>query len=174
MTSKIPIPASSLASSPTSSSSSSSLPSSSSLKGKKPAVSTTTAPQGPSTISALAPASADPQQHAQQDPQQQDHRFIGTQYLFPFPGQNGAPFFDGKNITQFLTTWEDLTLNWPESIKIRKIPPYCKSTMGKYIRMLPSFEGGNWANFKVEVLEEFKDDDEEQQKYTVAYLRKYV
>src|SRR5258706_15925671 len=46
--------------------------------------------------------------------------------------------------------------------------------MGKYIRTLPSFEGGNWANFKVEVLEEFKDDDEEQQKYTVAYLRKYV
>ena len=32
----------------------------------------------------------------------------------------------------------------------------------------------NWAGFKVEVLEEFKDDDEEQQKYTVAYLRKYV
>ena len=29
-------------------------------------------------------------------------------------------------------------------------------------------------SFKVEVLEEFKDDDEEQQKYTVAYLRKYV
>src|SRR5258705_9945298 len=172
MTSKIQIPASSLASSPTSSSSSysssSSLPSSSSLKGKKPAVSTTTAPQGPSTTS------ADPQQHAQQDPQQQDHGFIGTQCLFPFPGQNGAPFFDRKNITQFLTTWEDLTLNWPEGIKIRKIPPYCKSTMGKYIRMLPSFEGGNWVNFKVEVLEEFKDDDEEQQKYTVAYLRKYV
>src|SRR5258705_11495409 len=172
MTSKIQIPASSLASSPTSSSSSysssSSLPSSSSLKGKKPAVSTTTAPQGPSTTS------ADPQQHAQQDPQQQDHGFIGTQCLFPFPGQNGAPFFDGKNITQFLTTWEDLMLNWPEGIKIRKIPPYWKSTMGKYIRMLPSFERGNWANFKVEVLEEFKDDDEEQQKYIVAYLRKYV
>src|SRR5258706_7020292 len=46
--------------------------------------------------------------------------------------------------------------------------------MGKYIRTLPSFEGGNWANFKVEVLEEFKDDDEEQKTYTVAYLRKYV
>src|SRR5258708_20691123 len=46
--------------------------------------------------------------------------------------------------------------------------------MGKYIRTLPSFEEGNWANFQVEVLEEFKDDDEEQQKYTVAYLRKSV
>ena len=88
--------------------------------------------------------------------------FIGTQCLFLFLSQNGAPFFDAKNITQFLTTWEDLTLDWSEGIKIRKIPLYCKSTMRKLIRTLPSFKRGNWAGFKVEVLEEFKDDDEEQ------------
>ena len=99
---------------------------------------------------------------------------MGTQCLFPFPSQNGAPFCDQKNITQFSTTWEDLTLDWPEGIKIRKIPLYYKSTMGKYIRTLPSFERGNWASFKAEVVEEFKDNDGEQQKYLVAYLRKYV
>ena len=99
---------------------------------------------------------------------------MGTQCQFRFPGHNGAPFFEKKNITQFLTTWEDLTLDWPEGIKIRKIPLYCKSIMGKYIRTLLSFERGNWASFKVKVSEEFKDDDEKQQKYTVAYLRKYV
>ena len=65
-------------------------------------------------------------------------------------------------------------LDWPKGIKIRNIPLYCKSIIEKYIRKLLSFERGNWAGFKVEVLEEFKDDDEEQQKYTVAYLRKYV
>ena len=65
-------------------------------------------------------------------------------------------------------------IDWPEGIRIRKIPLYCKSTIGKYIRTLPSFERGNWASFKVKVLEEFKDDDKEQQKYIVAYLRKYV
>ena len=99
---------------------------------------------------------------------------MGTQCLFLFPGQNGAPFFDGKNITQFLTTWEDLIIDWPEGIRIRKIPLYCKSIIGKYIRTLLLFKRGNWTSFKVEVLEEFKDDDEEQQKYIVAYLRKYV
>ena len=65
-------------------------------------------------------------------------------------------------------------IDWPEGIKIRKIPLYCKSTIEKYIRTLPSFERGNWVSFKIEVLEEFKDDDENQQKYTVAYLRNYV
>ena len=99
---------------------------------------------------------------------------MGTQYLFLFPGQNGALYFDRRNITQFLTTWEDLTIDQLESIRIRKIPLYCKSIIGKYIRTLPSFERGNQASFNVEVLEEFKDDNKEQQKYTVAYLRKYV
>ena len=60
-----------------------------------------------------------------------------------------------------MTTWEDLAIDWPEGIRIRKIPVYCKSTMGKYIRTLPSFERGNWASFKVEILEEFKDNDKE-------------
>ena len=64
-------------------------------------------------------------------------------------------------------------IDWPKGIRIRKIPLYCKSIMGKYIKTLPC-ERGNWASFKVEVLEELKDDDKKQQKYTVAYLRKYV
>ena len=121
----------------------------------------------------------DQQQDEQPDEQQeppywQGIGFIGTQCLFPFPGQNRAPYFDRKNITQFLTMWEDLTLELPKPIKIKKIPPYCKDTIGKYIRTLPSFGMGNWASFKAEVLSEFKDDDEEQQKYIVAYLRKSV
>ena len=73
-----------------------------------------------------------------------------------------------------MTTWADLTIDWPEGIKITNIPLYYKSTIGKYISTLPSFKRGNWASFKFEVLEEFKNDYEEQQKYTVAYLRKYV
>ena len=154
------------------------IPVSTTASGKKPATSTSTSPistspQDQNLTDQDRPN--DQQQDQQQDgPYWQGMGFIGTQCLFPFPGQSGAPFFDGKNITQFLTMWEDLTLEWPEEIKIKKIPPYCKNTMGKYIRTPPSFDRGNWANFKTEVLEEFKDDDEEQQKYTVAYLRKSV
>lgn len=96
---------------------------------------------------------------------------FNTQYLFPFPGQEGAPHFDGKNITQFLSTWEDLTLGWPEDTKVKRIPPYCQTTMGKHIKMLPAIRaigrGGDWVflywkNLKMEMLN--------QQKYTEAYL----
>src|SRR5258705_4821662 len=49
--------------------------------------------------------------------------------------------------------------------------------MGDYIKSLPTFKAieegrGSWLMFKNEVLEEFRDDDEEQQKYTEGYLRK--
>src|SRR5258706_14000705 len=49
--------------------------------------------------------------------------------------------------------------------------------MGDYIKSLPTFKAieegrGSWLMFKNEVLEEFRDDDEEQQKYTKGYLRK--
>src|SRR5258706_6301777 len=100
-----------------------------------------------------------------------------TPYLIPFPKQEGSPFFDGQNITQFLRTWDDLTLNWPDEVKVRKIPLYCEILMGDYIKGLPTFKAieegrGSWLMFKNEVLEEFRDDDEEQQKYTEGYLRK--
>lgn len=100
---------------------------------------------------------------------------FSMQYMFPFPGQEGAPYFDGKNITQFLNIWEDLTLGWPNETKIRKIPLYCQAWMGKYIKTLHSYkviEEDGWEKFKKEVLEEFKDEGEEQQKYTEGYLQK--
>ena len=144
-----------------------------------------------------APASAAAQgsqaqgggEKAQEQPRGQDQArgpdqaaaFIGTQCLFPFPGQDRAPYFDGKNITRFLKTWDDLTLNWPDDMKVRKIPLYCETLIGDYIKTLPTFKsieererGGSWMSFKREVLEEFRDDDEEQQKYTEGYLRRAV
>ena len=101
---------------------------------------------------------------------------FNTQYLFPFPGQEGAPYFDGNNITQFLSIWEDLTIGWPEDYKVRRIPLYCKATMGNCIKALASFRaigrGGDWESFKTEVLAKFKGSDEEQQKYTEGYLQR--
>src|SRR5258706_13810682 len=49
---------------------------------------------------------------------------FASQYLFPFPGQEGAPFFDGNNITKFISTWEDLTIGWPQDSKVKRIPLY--------------------------------------------------
>lgn len=35
-----------------------------------------------------------------------------------------------------LTNWEDLTIGWAHSVKVRKIPLYCETLVGKYIRTL--------------------------------------
>ena len=101
---------------------------------------------------------------------------FATQYLFPFPGQEGSPFFDDNNITRFINTWEDLTTGWPEDNKVKRIPLYCKETMGNTIKALASYRAigdrGNWQTFKMEVLQKFKGKDKEQKKYTEGYLRK--
>jgi hypothetical protein len=99
-----------------------------------------------------------------------------SQYLFPFPGQEGAPYFDGQNITKFINKWEDLTTGWPEDSKVKRIPLYCKEVAGNAIKALASYRaignGGNWQTFKTEVLLKFKGKDEEQKKYSEGYLRK--
>ena len=101
---------------------------------------------------------------------------FGTQYMLPFPGQKGAPSFDGKNISGFLTNWEDLTIGWPENLKVKKVPLYCQTLIGKYVRALEAFKNVDdvmgWETFKVAMLEEFKEDDEEQQKYSEPYLQR--
>ena len=100
-----------------------------------------------------------------------------TPYFMLLPNQEGPPYFDGRNITRFLKKWDDLMLNWPDDLKVRKVPLNCENLMGDYIKSLPTFKaieegGGSWLLFKNEMLGEFQDDDEEQQKYTEGYLRK--
>ena len=96
--------------------------------------------------------------------------------MFPFPGQRGAPFFDGKNVSKFFTNWEDLTIGWAPAIKVRKIPLYCEDLVGKYIRTLDTYQEvdrrAGWKSFKKSMLAEFKDEDQEQLKCTEAYLKK--
>ena len=39
----------------------------------------------------------------------------------PLPNQEGPPYLDGQNVTRFLKKWDDLTLNWPDELKVRKV-----------------------------------------------------
>ena len=56
------------------------------------------------------------------DAQEQEYDFdadaqgFGTQHLFPYPGQRGVPYFDGKDVSRFLTNWEDLTIGCAKNI----------------------------------------------------------
>ena len=85
------------------------------------------------------------------------------QYIFPFPGQKGAPYFEGRNVTKFLTNWEDLMLGWAPVLRVKKIPLYCDDLVGKYICTLDSYQEVDrrtgWRDFKKSLLAEFKEED---------------
>ena len=107
MNSKLPIPSSATVSSLSSSSSSSTSPLTSPTE-KKP-VSTATAPQGQgqSSVQALNMPTLNVPDDAASDGNDEDDlalNILGVQqYIFQFPGQKGAPYFKGRNVTKFLT-----------------------------------------------------------------------
>ena len=97
-----------------------------------------------------------------------------TTMMFPAPGLPGASLFDGTNITEFIITWEDLTVEWVDGLKIKRVPMYCERSVGRYIRGLEGYGAATqtWESFRKLLLEEFKEGDEEQQRYTQSYLEK--
>ena len=86
--------------------------------------------------------------------------------LFPLPYQQGAPYFDGKDVTKFLNRWETLTFEWNDEKKIKKMIAYCDEITGRYIQTLPSYEQNDWAEFRKELLAEYKEEDGEQRRNT--------
>jgi len=62
--------------------------------------------------------------------------------LFPLPHQLGAPYFDGINVTEFLACWEDLTMDWTDRQRIKKMPLYYETTLGLYIIELDIYREG--------------------------------
>jgi len=95
--------------------------------------------------------------------------------LFPLPYQMGAPFFDGKDVSDFILQWEDLTMEWLDGPRIKKVPLYCEKIIGKYVKTLGTYiRGNNWEGFVAELKSEFKDDDSEQQYNTEAFLENMV
>jgi len=56
--------------------------------------------------------------------------------LFPLPHQLGALYFDGINVTESLARWEDLTMDWTDRQRIKKMPLYYKTTLSLYIKEL--------------------------------------
>ena len=57
-----------------------------------------------------------------------------TLCLFPLPQQVGAPYFDGKDVTDFLIKWEDLTLDWSDDQRIKKIPLHSDKLIGRCLK----------------------------------------
>jgi len=97
---------------------------------------------------------------------------ISALTLFPLYHQIGAPFFNGKNVSNFMLQWEDLTMDWLDGPYIKKVPLDCEKIIGKYIKTLGTYiHSNNWEGFVLKLKWEFKDDDSEQQHNIEAFLQ---
>jgi len=95
--------------------------------------------------------------------------------LFPLPHQLGAPYFDGINLTEFLARWEDPTMDWTDRQGSKKMPLYCETTLGLYIKELDIYgEGESWDDFNIVLKSEFREDDSDQMRNTETYLQSLV
>ena len=68
---------------------------------------------------------------------------IGAFGMYPMPiaGSVGAPFFGGKNITEFLDRFEDLCVDYgvTASQKVARVVRYCLPSIRYYLRIIPVF-----------------------------------
>jgi hypothetical protein len=62
-------------------------------------------------------------------------------YLISIIGSVGAPFFGGKNITEFLNRFEDLYVDYgvTTSQKVARIIRYYLLSIRYYLRIIPAF-----------------------------------
>ena len=90
----------------------------------------------------------------------------------PFPGMPGVPYFDGTNITDFLTLFEVLFSDHglTEEEGLRRLPSYCKFLTGGYIRTTEEWISSNWGALKEALLDEYRYEDDYQQKTSLRYL----
>lgn len=92
--------------------------------------------------------------------------------VMPMPGGPGAPSFEGANVTEFTERYEELCEDFGlgESEVVKRLPRYCESTIGQFIKNLPEYDAGKWKAFKEVLLEEFKEYDSHQQKFSILFL----
>ena len=90
--------------------------------------------------------------------------------VIPYPGASGAPFFDGKNITDFLDRYSQLCSDYrlSESEKIYRLPWYWEYLFGRYIRIL--IKDADWTRVRVILRREYKENDLDQLMYSRAFL----
>ena len=94
----------------------------------------------------------------------------------PLPGTNGAPYFQGQNVSDFLDRFdfmcEDYELS--ETDRIKRLPWYCEKTIGEYLRMLTEFNDESWQEVKKVLRKEYEEQDVDQQMNTREFLEALI
>ena len=88
------------------------------------------------------------------------------------PGTPGAPFFDGRNVTEFLRAYDRMCddSGLSETSRAGRVDVYCDRDRGAYLRTLPEYHAEEWEELKKVLRKEFKSLDIYQQQRTMRYL----
>jgi hypothetical protein len=94
--------------------------------------------------------------------------------VMPKPGQPGALFFDGENITNFLDEWnvECKEYSYTDEQKCSKFPYHADSKYRDIIENLDGYATSNWATFQANLKSPFWQQDEP--KNTTAALYRLI
>jgi hypothetical protein len=70
---------------------------------------------------------------------------MGMMIPLPQPNSPGAPRFIGKNISEFLKTWENLCEDYmvTPADRLRKLPRYCDRMISLYVETIPEYKEKN-------------------------------
>ena len=94
--------------------------------------------------------------------------------VMPRPGQPGALYFDGNNISEFLEDWnlecEDYSFN--NTKKCTHLPKYCEKEIKEAIKLLPGYISQNWTTFQDDLKGLYWQND--RPKNTTAALHQLI
>ena len=108
-------------------------------------------------------------------------QFLAAQ--IPLPGQPGAPYFNGKEVTKFVRSWERFSERYKiaDEKMVNKLVDYCEVNTGEHVATIideakreiqrANLRESWWPKVRAGLLKNSKSDDSEQQRNTVTFLR---
>jgi hypothetical protein len=73
--------------------------------------------------------------------------------VMPRPGQSGALYFDGQNVTEFLENWESECddYHYDDAKRCERLPFYCERTIRDVVKDLSGYTTKKWDELKKEL-----------------------
>lgn len=90
----------------------------------------------------------------------------------PLPGQPGALYFNGHNVSDFLERFEEQCQEHrvEKADRFRKLPRYCEKLIGNFVKTLPAWTSQDWDSLVVLMKKEYERDDMDQKIYSLHFL----
>src|SRR5215212_2101977 len=97
-----------------------------------------------------------------------EQRIVVRQAPPPMPGTPGAPFFDGRDITEFLERFEDMCSEYyiDKESQVVRLPKYCETSIGRYVRTMQAYQSKDWEELKAALAKDYRHTDSLRQLYT--------